>query len=599
MGALRISAAEKNRRKRERKKQQQALLDPTAAGTTTIDSVSDSSASTAVVVESDPSDLHTSSKSTNVSSTSSASTSQAIEIEYIEPELPELLQAPNTEGGSDSNTTSNSQLNDALDAVRRFQARVASILQKSDENNTDKVNAVDDDNEHSDSDANQGVTLSKRKLREATRPTVAQLKRQVQRPDLVEAHDITATDPIFLIQLKSIPNTVPVPRHWGRKRKYLQGKRIGGQQTHTYQLPKFLINTGIAELRDTVMENEKEMSAKQKNRARVQVKLGAIDIDYRTLHDAFFKHQTKPNQLTKFGDVYYEGKEFETRNKSKQIGQPLSKGLQMALGMSSVTLVPPPWLINMQRYGPPPSYPNLRIPGLNAPLPDASCQYGYHPNGWGKPPIDIYGRPLYGGNPFDPPGSGKNSTNDGVNTTGNSTLGELVTSDGKTIIKSSFWGALPTGFVQQTEDESSEEDDDEDEDMEESSVEEGEASLDVDDEGIESTLPAPAIPINAGPVDLRKSGLDTPMSVTAASSAAPPQQLYRVIEQKQATIDPNAVFASEMVYTLPTTTAAAATATDGAESVLTKIVTLKDAKQQSNKKEDDDDDDDEIKNFKF
>ena len=224
-------------------------------------------------------------------------------------------------------------------------------------NPSNRNTLVVDGDDETDNDANNGIMFSKRKLREVARPSVAQLKRQVQRPDLVEAHDITATDPIFLIQLKSIPNTVPVPRHWGRKRKYLQGKRIGGQQTHTYQLPKFLINTGITDLRDTVMENEKEMSAKQKNRARVQVKLGAIDIDYRTLHDAFFKHQTKPNNLTKFGDVYYEGKEFEMRNKSKQVGQSLSRTLQMALGMSSATLVPPPWLINMQRYGPPPGYP--------------------------------------------------------------------------------------------------------------------------------------------------------------------------------------------------------------------------------------------------
>ena len=33
---------------------------------------------------------------------------------------------------------------------------------------------------------------------------------------------------------------------------------------------------------------------------------------------------------------------------------------------------PPPWLVNMQRYGPPPSYPGLRIPGLNSPLPPGS-----------------------------------------------------------------------------------------------------------------------------------------------------------------------------------------------------------------------------------
>ena len=56
---------------------------------------------------------------------------------------------------------------------------------------------------------------------------------------------------------------------------------------------------------------------------------------------------------------------------------------------------PPPWLINMQRYGPPPAYPRLRIPGLNAPLP-YGAQYGYQQGGWGKPPVDATGTPLYG-----------------------------------------------------------------------------------------------------------------------------------------------------------------------------------------------------------
>ena len=60
-----------------------------------------------------------------------------------------------------------------------------------------------------------------------------------------------------------------------------------------------------------------------------------------------------------------------------------------------VCRIPPPWLIAMQRYGPPPSYPNLKIPGLNAPIPDG-CSFGYHAGGWGKPPVDEFGRPLYG-----------------------------------------------------------------------------------------------------------------------------------------------------------------------------------------------------------
>ena len=67
-----------------------------------------------------------------------------------------------------------------------------------------------------------------------------------------------------------------------------------------------------------------------------------------------------------------QGKEFETRLKEKKPGD-LSDDLRTALGMPigpNNHLVPPPWLIAMQRYGPPPSYPNLKIPGLNAPIPE-------------------------------------------------------------------------------------------------------------------------------------------------------------------------------------------------------------------------------------
>ncbi len=52
----------------------------------------------------------------------------------------------------------------------------------------------------------------------------------------------------------------------------------------------------------------------------------------------------------------------------------LSPELRHALGIPDNS--PPPWLINMQRYGPPPAYPNLRIPGVNAPIPE-SVSYGF------------------------------------------------------------------------------------------------------------------------------------------------------------------------------------------------------------------------------
>ena len=42
-------------------------------------------------------------------------------------------------------------------------------------------------------------------------------------------------------------NTVPVPRHWSQKRKFLQGKR--GIEKPAFQLPDFIEATGISEMR--------------------------------------------------------------------------------------------------------------------------------------------------------------------------------------------------------------------------------------------------------------------------------------------------------------------------------------------------------------
>ncbi|XP_015124180.1 splicing factor 3B subunit 2 [Diachasma alloeum] len=241
---------------------------------------------------------------------------------------------------------------------------------------------------------NGAPRLSKRKLKRLTRLSVAELKQLVGRPDVVEMHDVTARDPKLLVQLKAHRNTVPVPRHWCFKRKYLQGKR--GIEKPPFDLPDFIKRTGITEMRASLQERDDSKTLKAKMRERARPKLGKIDIDYQKLHDAFFKWQTKP-RMTIHGDLYYEGKEFETRLKEKKPGE-LSDELRTALGMPvgpNCHKVPPPWLIAMQRYGPPPSYPNLKIPGLNAPIPEG-CAFGYHAGGWGKPPVDETGRPLYG-----------------------------------------------------------------------------------------------------------------------------------------------------------------------------------------------------------
>ena len=269
----------------------------------------------------------------------------------------------------------------------------------------------------------QGLTRRRRK--EAARHAIAALKRVAPRPDAVEAWDATAREAPTLAQLKGARNAVAVPRHWPQKRAYLAGKR--GLDKPPFKLPAFIEATGISGMRDATggMENEGTSAAsqrlKQQARARLAPKIGKLSIDYRILHAAFFRHQTKPPGLTGHGDLYYEGREYDLRMQQMQQqgggggdddgGEGLDDGgdftafapgrlspaLQRALGMDPTASPPPPppWLVAQQRYGPPPSYPRLRVPGLTAPLP-AGAAYGYQPGGWGKPPVDEAGRPLYG-----------------------------------------------------------------------------------------------------------------------------------------------------------------------------------------------------------
>jgi len=84
-----------------------------------------------------------------------------------------------------------------------------------------------------------------------------------------------------------------------------EGRKLKQKQSNCMQ-PRLL--TSLCALQ----EKEENKKLKQKQRDRMQPKVGKLDIDYQVLHDAFFKHQTKPN-LTRLGEIYYEGKEFEAR----------------------------------------------------------------------------------------------------------------------------------------------------------------------------------------------------------------------------------------------------------------------------------------------
>jgi hypothetical protein len=154
----------------------------------------------------------------------------------------------------------------------------------------------DDDGEGGGGGGGAKLTKKQRKAMQLAR--ISELKQATSRPDVVEVWDVTAPDPHLLVFLKvrcwgggaggrgrekgrrtgagrgfvrrppkgrpaspvplpSTPprpaalipnppqayrNTVPVPRHWSQKRKYLQGKR--GIEKPPFKLPEFIEATG-------------------------------------------------------------------------------------------------------------------------------------------------------------------------------------------------------------------------------------------------------------------------------------------------------------------------------------------------------------------
>ncbi|KAK8803837.1 hypothetical protein WA158_001531 [Blastocystis sp. Blastoise] len=355
--------------------------------------------------------------------------------------------------------------------------------------------------------------LSKKQRRLLSRMSVAQLKQMVRRPDVVEECDVTAQDPRLLVYLKSYRNTIPVPAHWSSKRRYLSGKR--GTEKTRYQLPDYIAATGIATMRDALSERDDGKSLKAKARERMNPKLHKMDVDYGLLENAFFKHSTKPHMST-YGDVYYEGKENEIRLVNIIPGQ-LSEKLKTALGMPAGA--PPPWLLNMQRYGPPRSYPNLRIPGLNAPIP-AGASFGFGAGQWGKFPTDGLGRPLYA-----PVGGEENN-------------GIIEEKSDMSAIP--LWGVLPPEEYESEEEQLEEEPEEEEEEEEKEEATLEDKRNDKDISGILSVEPGtvtPAVPLRKG------AGDETPYEE---------KPLYTIVEERKVTNTEGSFLAPSYELVMPT-----------------------------------------------
>ena len=376
---------------------------------------------------------------------------------------------------------------------------------------------ADDDipDEDDETETVQEQKLSKKKRKAQSMLSVAELKALVEKPETVEWTDTSASDPRLLVHIKAHRNVVPVPGHWSLKREYLSSKR--GVEKPPFALPKFIQETGIAEMRDAVLEKQDQASLKQKQRERVQPKMGKLDIDYQKLYEAFFRFQTKP-ELTRYGEVYYEGKEYETNLRHLRPGE-LSEELKEALNIPPGA--PPPWLLNQQRFGPPPSYPALKIPGLNAPLPPGAS-WGYQPGGYGKPPTDEFNRPLWGGDIY------------GV-------IQPQVNHQDGVPVEKTLWGEL-----QEPEEESeAEESEDEDESGDEADVGAGlETPSGMETPGgVASTMPSEfggEISV-AGDLDLRKQRRGT-----ETEESPHPRTAYTVVPETQGKV--SGFFGSERAY---------------------------------------------------
>lgn len=370
------------------------------------------------------------------------------------------------------------------------------------------------------------TTMSRRQLRELQRLSVGELKQLVRRPEAVELVDVASTDPRLLIHLKSYRNAVPVPSHWSQKREYLAHRR--GREKPPYELPSYIADTGIASLRDAVSSSDASKTLKAKTRERAQPKLGRMDIDYQRLHDAFFRFQTKP-PLTTYGETYFEGKDGGSRARHRRPGD-LSPALREALSIPP--LAPLPWLIAMQRHGPPPSYPHMRIPGLNAPIPEGA-QWGFHTGGWGRPPLDERGQPLYG-----------------------DVFGEeakhLQQEFAQDPPQRERWGEIEPTPDDEMESDSSDEDEDADEEQPVENEDEDEPTVVMQPDEPSSGLETPS-GIQSVP-----EGLETPAHIELRKQPAPmddeasgpPPSLYQVIPEREAGAEGRGFMGSERLYDL-------------------------------------------------
>jgi splicing factor 3B subunit 2 len=156
-----------------------------------------------------------SSRPTPSPSDSSSSQQPALQvtIDYVQQEPEQLLASVAGDAAP--------EFAEMVDVFRNFGGRGFAAADESEfpVSSGEDRDAGDAAAEGEEEDAEQ---ISRRARKKLLQVSVADLKQSVAHPEVVEAHDVTSGNPLLLVYLKAYRNTVPVPRHWCHKRKYLQ-----------------------------------------------------------------------------------------------------------------------------------------------------------------------------------------------------------------------------------------------------------------------------------------------------------------------------------------------------------------------------------------
>lgn len=286
------------------------------------------------------------------------------EISNLEDSYKEIFEKFNKQ--NDENESNDLELTNETDSTDKQKEIVLGSDEDSDNTDSESNQTKSNLNLNVTSNLTDHNNLTKRKFKKLYTIPLSVLKSESKFPELVDWKDVNSPDPRLFIYLKTLPNSVYIPPHWQSKKNFLSTKR--GIERPPFKLPKFILDTGILEMRNITDESENDSTLKQRMRERVQPKSGQLDIDYNKLYDAFFKYQQKP-PLLKFGELYTETTNTDDIILKDQISRikigSLSKKLKFALGMidenNNIKNKLSPWFYRMQQLGPPPSYPYMKI----------------------------------------------------------------------------------------------------------------------------------------------------------------------------------------------------------------------------------------------